>query len=219
MRLTGRLQVNHLKVLADAASDHPRNPTLLDHLRQTYTWLNDHIHDAEQFLRQCTEDGDPLFLNVDDPGDAEEWTWKRGDHILLDEDDTGYLEYPRDFIKPFRPLLIAAGAVIIKHGTGIESSEQEPSADGHPIHLGTRLNQMRRDRICTDVSFTCDPLDGEPVFAHRACLAACNSHFRNMFSGAYLESNQGPLAQSIQVPGFSRRCIEGVLGESIFATW
>lgn len=195
------------------ASTHPRNPTLLDHLKKTYKWLNDHAQDAEQFLRQCTDDGIPLFLNVDDPT-KEEWNWKKGDHILVDEYDkydTGHLECPRDFLKAFRSLLVAAGAITIDYGAGIE--RQEPTTVNYAIHHNATLNQMRRDRICTDISFVCDPPDGEPVFAHRACLAACSSYFRIMFSGSFLEADSRHIAQPFPIPDSSRCCIEYVLGK------
>ncbi|KAF5349962.1 hypothetical protein D9756_009229 [Leucocoprinus leucothites] len=185
--------VDHLVVLAtDVASDHPHNSTLLQHLRQTYQWLNEHTDSAEVFLQRCTADGVPLFLNVDDPENiSEKWNWKRADHVLLDE-------------RTYNRLRGSAGA------------QQETATDKERLsNLCTSFNGMRKSRICVDVSFICEANFGgdEPLYAHRAYLAAYTEYFREMFSGGFQEaglaSSQEPIA--VPVPGYSRPCVKSIL--------
>lgn len=222
--LMAELQVNHLVVLAtQVAEDQVHNRqchvTLLNHVKKTYEWLNDHAEDAEQYLRGCTEDGIPLFLNVDSPPERpEDWNWKRGDHILLDDYDTGFLQSPRDFIKPFHLLLVAAGAVDIDYGQITGTSPERPTDENRLANLCTSFDQMRKDGICTDVNFICDPPDDKPVHAHRAYLAAYNAHFKKMFSGSFREAGDASEANPIRVrvEEFSRRCVEQVLGRFAF---
>ncbi|KAF9446298.1 hypothetical protein P691DRAFT_733572 [Macrolepiota fuliginosa MF-IS2] len=211
--------VNHLVVLATrVAKEEVRNvkchATLLDHLKQTYTFLNNYAEDAKQHLIQCTENGIPLFLNVDiapkRPGD---WNWKRANCILLDDYDTGFLECPRDFIKPFRPLLVAAGAVSIDYGQEVGALPKQPTSEDLLTNLRSRFNRMRREGICTDVNFVCDSPDDTPLCAHRAYLAAYTNYFEGMFSGSFREagdaSKDNPIL--VRVEKYSRRCVEHVL--------
>ncbi|KAF9446297.1 hypothetical protein P691DRAFT_776972 [Macrolepiota fuliginosa MF-IS2] len=211
--------VNHLVVLATrVAEDQIDNvnchATLLDHLKQTYTWLNDHAEDAEQYLRQCTDDGIPLFLNVNTvPEGPNDWNWKRADRILLDDYDTGSLEFPRDFIKSFHSLLVVAGAVNINYGQEAEVSSEQSTSEDLLTNLRTSFDQMRNDRTCTDVTFICDPPAGTPLYAHRAYLAAYSTYFRDMFSGSFSEAGNASQAKPIRVrvQKYSRRCVENVL--------
>lgn len=197
------------------ALSHPRDPIVLNHLKQTYKWLNDHAQEAQQFLRQ--KGAISLFLNVDDPANgAEEWNWKRAKHILLDSYDTKHLQCPRDFLKNYHSLLVAAGAVTIDHGPDMESRYEQPMSEESLTNLSESFNQMRKNRICTDVSFICSSPGDEPLYAHRGYLAAYSSYFRGMFSGSFREagdaSHMNPIP--VHVPGFSRRCVEYVLGQS-----
>lgn len=212
------IQVNHLVVLAtEVAEDHARHSTLLDHLEKTYKWLNEHTEAAGPFLTQRTADGIPLFLNVDDPTNtAEKWKWKAANNILLDDYDTGFLECPRDFIKPFRNLLIAAGAVSIDYVQDTLTAPVASTDEERQGKLCESFNQMRKNGICTDVWFTFDsPPNENPLHAHRAYLAAYCTYFKDMFSGSFAEAGDASAMNPIQVrvPGFSRRSVEYVLGK------
>lgn len=217
------MQVDHLVVLVTKVAREQANVTscrvpLLDHLQQTYEWLDNHSEESKYYLSRCS--GMALFLNDDVPPDnATDWNWKRADHILLDNYDTGYLQCPRDFIKSFRRLLIAAGAVTIKyeHEVGIEVPEQQPASDDRLSNgLCVTFDEMRKTEICTDVSFVCDFPNNDSLRAHRAYLAAYSSYFRVMFSEGFREagkaSDKEPIV--IEVPGFSRRCVGCILGMS-----
>lgn len=207
--------VNHLAVLATSvAQKHSRNPSLIRHLEQTYQWLNDHAKDAQFYLQLSAADGAALFLNVDDPTNtAEEWNWKRADHILLDIYDTGFLQCPRDFLKPFNSLLTAAGAVTIDYGKDVEPLYKRPKDEERLSSICTSFDRMRKQGVCTDVSFICDPPDDEPLSAHRAYLAAYTTHFNEMFSGSFTEagdaSSNNPIIVTVQ--GYSRNCVESIL--------
>jgi hypothetical protein len=205
--------VNHLVVLAtDVAEDHARNATLIDHLEKTYKWLDQNADNAGGPLKKCMKDGIPLFLNVDDPTDMEEkWEWKRATHILLDDYDTGFLQCPRDFIKPFQSLLVAAGAVSINYAHA--SISERPVQKDDQLSLLERFNEMRCEGVCTDVCFTFD--SEEPLHAHRAYLAAYSDHFKDMFSGFGIEAGVASAEVPIAVPirGFSRRSMECLLGK------
>ncbi len=195
------------------ALDHPKDRILLDHLKQTYKWLNDHTQEAQRFLLQRSNIS--LFLNIDDPtNDAEDWNWKKAKHILLDNYDTHHLQCPRDFLKNFHPLLVAAGAVTIDHGPDLKPQHEQSTSDDCLADLSESFDQMRKKGICTDVSFVCSSPDDEPLSAHRGYLAAYSSFFMEMFSGSFREAGDASHANPIlvDVPGFSRRCVEYVLG-------
>ncbi|KAF9446296.1 hypothetical protein P691DRAFT_673937 [Macrolepiota fuliginosa MF-IS2] len=216
--------VDHLVVLATkVARDFDQvgscRIVLLEHLEETYRWLNGHAKEAERHLRRYSDLA--LFLNDGFPPseNAREWNWKKADNILLDEYDTGYLQCPRGFISSFRALLTAAGAVTIKHGepeVEFDLPEQQITVD-EPDRvfdgICVAFDQMRKDGICTDVSFVCDSPDNEPLRAHRAYLAAYSAHFREMFKPGFSEAGKASDAEPIvvPVPAFSRRCVEYLL--------
>jgi sacsin len=202
------------------AQDQPRNRTLLRHLEQTYKWLNENVDSAQLFLRRHTSEA--IFLNVDDPKDIhEEWNWKRAGQILLDAeyDTAGGHQCPRTFLKPFKSLLVAAGALATDYGN-VDAVYQLQSDEDKLENLCTSFDSMRLNGICTDVSFVCDPPDDKPLCAHRAYLAASTNHFREMFSGTFSEaakaSSEEPI--KIDVPGYSRKCVEYILGKGSFIT-
>ncbi|KAJ3574308.1 hypothetical protein NP233_g1854 [Leucocoprinus birnbaumii] len=181
--------VNHLVVLATKVAlevDHTCRSTVLDHLEQTYEWLNKHADDAKPFLEKCKTEGPAIFLNAEKPQitPMDKWTWKRADHIILNSEfDREYLQFPRAFIKPFQPLLIAAGAITIDYGTEEKQTVELPENEDRYSDLCGRLNRMRRNGICVDTSFTFDPtLNEKPLNAHRTYLAAYSPYFMKLFS-------------------------------------
>lgn len=197
------------------ALDYPKDSRVLDHIKQTYQWLNEHAEEAQYSLRQ--KEDLALFLNVEDPtSDTGDWVWKRGLHILLDTYDTGPLQYPRGFLTGFRSLLTAAGAVTIDYGPDIGIRGDQPTNGDRLLRLSNSFNQMRKDRMCTDVGFVCSSPDDEPLYAHQGYLAASTDYFKELFTGTSREvrdaSNTNP--NLVPVPGFSRRCVEYALGQS-----
>ncbi len=191
----------------------PKDPRVLENIKQTYQWLNDHTEEAQHFLR--LKEDTALFLNIEDPtSDAQDWIWKKAVNILLDNYDTGPLQYPREFLAKFRPLLAAAGAVTIDYGQDIETRREHATYEDPLLKLASSFNQMRKDRICTDVGFVCPSPDDEPLYAHSGYLAAYSSYFKGVFSGSFPEaqdaSHMNPVL--VNVSGFSRHCVEYVLG-------
>lgn len=194
--------------------DRPKDLIVLDHIKQTYQWLNGHAEEAQHFLRQ--KEDIALFLNIEDPAsDTEDWIWKKAIHILLDTYDTGPLQYPRAFLTGFRPLLTAAGAVTIDYGPNIGIQRDQPTNEDRFLRLSGSFDQMRKHRMCTDVGFVCSSLDDEPLYAHRGYLAASTSYFKELFTGTFPEAGDASHTNPIlvHVPGFSRRCVESVLGQ------
>jgi hypothetical protein len=190
--------------------------TLSQHIKETYEWLNKNADLARPFLEQCTKNRIPLCLNVNDPTNvAEEWNWKTADHILLDDYDTRFLQCPRNFIRPFKSFLTAAGAVAIDYGKEVTRTPQKD--EDRLSNLSASFERMRRDGVCTDVMFTFESAIEEPLYAHRAYLAACSDYFRHMFLGNFYEagdaSSKNPIIIRL-VSDFSRRCLEHVLGRS-----
>ncbi|KAF5350096.1 hypothetical protein D9756_009164 [Leucocoprinus leucothites] len=180
--------VNHLVALATRVApdvDQSCRSILLDHLEQTYEWLNKHADDAKPFLQKCKTEEHALFLNTEVPHltPMGNWNWKRAEHILLNsESDREYLQYPRVFIKSFRPLLVAAGAVSIDYGKEVKPSVEETTNEVRHLNLYSTLDRMRRKQICIDVNLCFESAPDKPLHAHRTCLAAYSPYFMKLFS-------------------------------------
>ncbi|KXN83781.1 Sacsin [Leucoagaricus sp. SymC.cos] len=207
--------VKHLVALATKVAyekDKSCQTILIDHLEQTYEWLNKNAKAAEPFLQKCKADQFALFLNTEVPQltPMEAWNWKRAEHILLNSEfDREYLQYPRVFIKPYRSLLSAAGAVSMDHGQEIKRSVELPANEDRYTSLCSTLNRMRRNGICTDVEFTFKSSDKKPLHAHRTYLAAYSNYFMQLFSKPDLTKTK---STTIAVDrAYSRRCVELLL--------
>lgn len=184
--------------------------TLLEHLEQTYIWLNRHSTEAEPFLHRFTED-EALFLNVDTtPNTADDWNWKKASEIVLNEFDSGPLQHPRAFIKPYRRLLEVSGAETI-HQVDTKDPVPISNPENHMLSMRTTLDEMRRSGICTDMCFTFKSPDEKPLLAHRTYLAMYSPHFLSLFATRSSEASTMttiPLTQS-------RRSAEQLLGKFI----
>lgn len=184
--------------------------TLLDHLEQTYQWLNKHSNEAEPFLRRCTADTIALFLNVDSPPEEmRTWNWKSANEIVLNDTDSGPFQHPRGFIKPYRHLLEAAGAEAINHGE-MKAPLAMPRVEDGMSSMRMTLDKMRKNGVCTDMCFTFASPGEKPLPAHRTYLAMYSPHFLGLFSVS---------SGATKIPvTHSRRCVEHLLGKFDFLT-
>lgn len=182
--------------------------TLLEHLEQTYIWLDRHSTEAEPFLRQFAED-EALFLNVDTtPNTTDDWNWKKASEIVLNDFDSGPLQHPRAFIRPYRRLLEVSGAETIHQ---VETKDPLPisNPENHLLSMRTTLDKMRTG-ICTDMRFTFKSPDERPLLAHRTYLAMYSPYFLSLFS---TPSRSGDRVMMTTIPIMqSRRCAEQLLG-------
>ncbi|XP_006457065.1 hypothetical protein AGABI2DRAFT_181424 [Agaricus bisporus var. bisporus H97] len=203
--------VKHLVVLATrVAQDHDESfrSTLLDHLEQTYMWLDRHSTEAEPFLRQCTTDEISIFLNVDAaPNTIDDWNWKKANEIVLNEFDSGPLQHPRTFLRPYRRLLEVSGAETI-HQVDTQDPLPTSSPEDQMPSMRATLDDMRRAGICTDMSFSFGSPDERPLFAHRTYLAMYSPYFLSLFSTPSEAGGIGMTTISIRQ---SRRCAEQLL--------
>ena len=212
------MQVNHLVVLVTQvvrALDLSCRSIFLDHLEQTYMWLDQHTKAAEPFLQKCSVNEVTLFLNTEKPHmtPTGDWSWKRAEHILLNSDiDRGYLQYPRVFIKPFQNLLVAGGAVTIDYGKDIESTVALATDEDRQMDLYSNLNRMRRNGICIDVNFSFSLIDDQPLLAHRTYLAAYSPYFMKFFSDPEMGDTRVTVIHVDEL--YSRRCVEFLLGKT-----
>ncbi|KAJ7137800.1 inositol-pentakisphosphate 2-kinase-domain-containing protein [Mycena epipterygia] len=191
--------VNHLVVLAlRIAPEHPGDPNLLQHIRATYGWLNQHVEDASDFLRGRGA----LFLNVTDP-DTDHWdarSWCSASQLLFDVQydypETGSYRV-RDFLRNYRPLLIAAGANV-EHAVEFRPATQPQDSSG----FREAFNAMRQRRQLTNIQLvpTAPAPDEEVVaektWAHSTVLAAAIPHVRE----ALVNWSEGTVHQ-YQFPG------------------
>ncbi|EJF60799.1 hypothetical protein DICSQDRAFT_181063 [Dichomitus squalens LYAD-421 SS1] len=175
--------VEHLHVLATKiAPRYPGDSGLLDDLKATYGYLNEHHEDSQRFMVRCRKEA--LFLNVDNP-ESDSWTFLPACQIMLNvSDEDGFWEV-RDFLRPFRDLLVVSGAFEIK----IPKAAPPPttSAEGLLIRLRASLDEQRRNKLLTDVIFRITG-EGEAghegdLWAHRALLVSASDYFNRLFCG------------------------------------
>jgi hypothetical protein len=187
-------QVAHLLVLSgDISSNHQQSSRLLQDIHATYQWLNTHAVEARPALRR--HENDPIFLNLplDDLDLTQTWVWKSARQLVFNISyDTNDLAAVRDFLTPFRPLLLAAGVKMLSDPT------YETKAGGQKNDfsaLRTAFNSMREAGELTDVTLM--PTEGlregeiEKLKAHKCFLAAAVPHLRDVFLSGMAESMSG----------------------------
>ncbi|EJD51980.1 hypothetical protein AURDEDRAFT_181547 [Auricularia subglabra TFB-10046 SS5] len=173
--------VAHLKVLATVvAAEHRGNQSLFTCLRDTYQWLNNCADKARTYLTSMHQL--PLFLNIDSPNDA--WAFKPASQLavgLLYDD--AKLFRVRDWLLPFKDLLLASGAVPIVQADFQRPAPPEGSAEARLAVLDT----MRRSKVLTDCEFVSPTGKVHP--AHKVVLASGSAHLRESFSGEWSDSS------------------------------
>ena len=209
--LTLRFQIKHLHVLSTEIAPSLRcNSELIEDLKATYSWLDDHKDEAEGLLDY---NQDKLFLNVDSP--VSEWRWDSASDLLFDEKDSTNPRRVRRFLKSYGGLLRAAGVREINH----VSTDDLPSKVSHETQLEqirTSFNQMREAGQLTDVTFIAE--DGTEFAAHRVFLAAQSRHFKSCFALGWRESRDLEGNVEINVD-HSQGCLEALLGSCDRTPW
>jgi len=121
------------------------------------------------------------------------WVWKSARQLVFNISyDTNDLSAVRDFLTPFRPLLLAAGVEMLSDPT----YEKRPGGQQNDLSsLRTAFNSMREAGELTDVTFI--PMEGpyegeiEELKAHKCFLAATVPHLRDGFLSGMAESISG----------------------------
>jgi len=192
-------------------------------LEETYNWLTQCSEEARPFI--APHSAERLFLNIDDPNRGH-WEWRSAEQLLLDTDEAIVGFHPvKNFLKPFKPFLLASGVRPVINSECPRLSE--PTSDSTVLaSLCSVFNVMRGMQELTDVVFEVDDDDsddgdddddaeGETLPAHRAFLAACSEHFRILFTSTFAESRPASANNPIKVPvkGYSSQCVKLVLGK------
>ena len=203
--LTIHFQIEHLRILSTRiAPNLQHNSELIEDLKATYLWLNDHESEAEGLLDY---NQDKLFLNVDNP--FSEWTWDSASELLLDDRDSSNPRPVRQFLRIYSGLLRAAGVKEIDHVSIPDDLPCEFSHETRLTRIRSSFNRMREADQLTDVIFIAE--DGTEFAAHRVFLAAQSRHFETCFSLGWRESRDLEGKVEINVD-HSQGCLEAVLG-------
>ena len=211
--------MEHLRVLATRiAIQYSGDGGLLDDMKATYRYLNEHCGAAQRFMVRYRKEA--LFLNVDHP-ESDSWTLLPASQIVLNVSDDGDLREVRAFLRPFRDLLVVSGALEIK----IPTAAPPPAtpAEGLLARLRTSFAEQRKSKTLTDVVFRVSGERGgatrrAELWAHRALLATASDHFNQLFCGhsRFSESRAASVEDPVVIPiesDLELQCVELVLGE------
>jgi len=178
--------------------------TLLNDLKATYKWLNDHASDVREYLLAHVDL--PIFLNVDDP-DEDVWggNWMPASGLILHmRYDAGEQKAVKRFLSHYGPLLKAAGCEsLVRMGrTQTASSKKEADGVASDYFLRKTFNDLRLAGELTDTVLRPDgeeTYDESSLRAHRSFLAATIPFFRDKyrFSGAEMGETAERFAPSV----------------------
>ena len=203
--LTTHFQIKHLYILSTKiAPDLRCNSGLIEDLKATYSWLDDHEHEADRLLDYSR---DKLFLNVDNP--TLEWKWDSASELLFDERDSSNPHRVRQFLGSYNGLLRVAGVKEIDHVSIPDDLMREDSHETQLTRMRNRFDSMREADRLTDVIFVTE--DGTEFPAHRAFLAAQSDYFETCFTLGWRESmvSEGGIRSPVDC---SQECLQAVLG-------
>ncbi|KAG8947691.1 hypothetical protein FRC04_010535 [Tulasnella sp. 424] len=165
-------------LIADVSPNRPQSYILLDDIEKVYDWL---MRNAEGQLKSLAKHR--LWLNVDSAQD--EWTWCAADELVFGlAYDTGGCFMVRNFLLPYRTLLLGAGAHeyrVASLPTLTSSATKTP----HPEIISSGWNKLRKTGQLFDICFK---VQGQEIPAHRGMLAATIPHFETAFAGSFRES-------------------------------
>ncbi|KAA1478277.1 hypothetical protein DENSPDRAFT_663334 [Dentipellis sp. KUC8613] len=205
--------VEHLRVLARIARDHPGSAPLLAEIKATYAWLSERagVPSTARALASAFTPASALFLNIDRAADA--WAWRSARELFFGIEDADAAGVPvygvRALLEPCAPLLRAVG---VKDGSPLTDYARAAAspAEAQLGALRAAFAALRKERVLLDVVLV--PAEGgsleAPCEAHRVVLAAASGYFRDMFRGAFDD-----LRRSETKVDASARCIECALGE------
>ncbi|KZT35917.1 hypothetical protein SISSUDRAFT_1064126 [Sistotremastrum suecicum HHB10207 ss-3] len=196
--------VAHLVILAtEVALDHPKDPTLMSDLKATYKWLDSHAKEAETSLRrhQATK----IYLNIDD-WDLDEWRWFSARQLVLDlsyDSESADLYGVRGVLSDYLNLMRHAGAEQLKNVEFRAKARTESP-------LREKFQEMRNEGQLLDVKLIATEEENEEdrrsFKVHRAFLAACSPHLREVWTSGFIEANNDVVNISA-----SSKCLEAVI--------
>jgi hypothetical protein len=175
----------------DISGDHRGSRRLLQDIHATYKWLNEHAEEARPELLHYTDEKIFLNLDLDDLDTSQTWTWKSATQLVFNLPyDNDHRASIRDFLYPFRPLLVAAGVYELS-GPTYASMPRGP--DGAALKIRSAFNAMRQADQLTDVILRPILEEGSETTqanlkAHKAFLAAAIPHIQDVLCGMWTES-------------------------------
>ena len=192
--------MEHLRKLAMIADRYNNNSNLISDFAATYQWLDTHVADCEEYLIDYQDER--LFLNVNNP--AITWTFASATELVFNGRDDSLRKRVRNYLLPYRRLLLAVGAREI---IDVVRPELELSAaDEGPVSLRSKFDRYRQQRYLTDVVIKSS--DGEEFHAHKLMLSDATETFERRFSGRWANDAQVSLSD---VSGATIRHVLGML--------
>lgn len=194
----------------------PQRTGFLPDLTATYQWLNDDANIGKVAGIVADMEDEPIFLNVDDPF-TDEWVWCAANQLALESHDLSAVRAVRDYLKPFRRLLKAAGVLEAFYPAAEEVDKRTKDSQELAFlkQIRTVFNEQRMDGRFTDVVFT--PGSGQvddTLRGHRDFLAGCSEIFKAMFGGNFKEAQEATPSNPLVVNlPHSASAIKTVLGE------
>ncbi|KAG9042576.1 hypothetical protein FS837_010678 [Tulasnella sp. UAMH 9824] len=175
--------VQHLVSLVNnVAPNHHQSSIFRGNLQSVYDWLKDKKEAANSLPEALSKQ--PLWLNIN--SDLDNWTWKTADELVFDLTNEVERRFSRvgKFLLPYRSLLLDAGAheyrPVIPPSITTSSTK-----NSHSEAALAGWNDLRKAGQLLDICFQ---VDGQKIPAHRGMLAATMEHFRDAFTGPFMES-------------------------------
>ncbi len=186
---------------------HASKRKLLQHLTETYAWLEDRHQDAGQLL--INHHSDKIFLNVDDPARSI-WKWCCADEMCFNiaDDATTNTRAVMEYLTPFKRLLVASGVHEIVDAPVPQISLTEDATT--LLAMRQAYDNMRRVQRFTDVVFVAS--DASEHHAHRSFMASQYSHFDMLFGDHFVEGSQGQGVRVTVGDAFEGTSVGAVIG-------
>jgi hypothetical protein len=169
---------------------------LLQDIHATYKWLNGNAAEARSTLLFHMDDKIFLNLPVNQLDIVQNWTWKSARQLVFNiAYDTIDLAAVGEYLSPFRPLLLAAGVMVLSDPT-CGPRPAEPHNDF--LQIRTVFNNMREAGQLTDITLTpkqemtsTSEAAKEKLMAHKCFLAAAVPHLKDGLLSGMEESSCG----------------------------
>lgn len=121
------------------------------------------------------------------------WTWGNGDHGKLGFGETLKVTVPK-IVDSLAHVHVTCIASYNEHTAALAEPGTEDELRTISNSFASDLRSLINNSEFSDVTFV---LEGKPIYAHRALLAARSEHFRAMFSSGMKESRDG----DVSLPG------------------
>ncbi|KAK7036692.1 hypothetical protein VNI00_011357 [Paramarasmius palmivorus] len=177
--------IRHLRALARYTAQNPKaqRRRVLDDLKATYLWLEEHHNEAQEL---STHRDERLFLNIDDPDDLGSWSgkWIAADDLFFNIQDTGRSRGVRTFLKKFPNLLRVAGVAEV-HDPVVPTANVS-SVETLFNKQQALFERMRQEGQFLDVKFVEKDTNKE-AWAHRVVLSTASDYFWSCFCASGLQ--------------------------------